>query len=118
MFSQPVQQTPENMGSMAFEVFGELLKLIALGLWAVLKHPVISVPLAVVGGVVYLAGPAVMLAVALTVVTVLAGWRMLDAGSFRTRVQEPVKQRSRLSVYRRRWPKTMVMCGLSKKYDR
>jgi S-DNA-T family DNA segregation ATPase FtsK/SpoIIIE len=84
--------------------------------WAVIKRPILSVPVAVyVGLLVWLGSHAVHGLVA-CVVIVLVVWRAARRSSFERVVWAPARcSWRRLWVYERRWRSTMVLSGLGKR---
>jgi len=85
--------------------------------WAVVKRPVLSVPIAAYAGPVVWLGAHDAQALVLWLVLVLVAWRILHRRSFQRLVGRRLRRSwRRLWVYDRRWRSTMVLSGLAKRY--
>jgi S-DNA-T family DNA segregation ATPase FtsK/SpoIIIE len=85
--------------------------------WAIVKRPILSVPVAAyVGLVVWLGGHDAQ-ALALYAIGLLVAWRLVHKRSYQRLVGRRLRASfRRLWVYESRWRRTMVHCGLGKRY--
>jgi S-DNA-T family DNA segregation ATPase FtsK/SpoIIIE len=85
--------------------------------WAIVKRPVLSVPVAAYVGLAVWLGDHNAHALAAWLVLVLVAWRLLHKRSFQRFVGRRLRSSfRRLWVYERRWRSTMVLSGLGKRY--
>jgi S-DNA-T family DNA segregation ATPase FtsK/SpoIIIE len=118
--SQPVvvqRQRPRGLVDVFVMLFVALVAGWLLVVWAVVKRPILSVPVAVYVGLVMWLGAHDAQALALYLVLVLIVWRVAHKRSFQRLVGRPLRcWWPRLWVYERRWRSTLVLCGLGKRY--
>src|SRR4051794_2636673 len=97
-----------------------LLVLVAgwlLVLWAIVKHPILAIPAALVVGLVVLVGGHDAEALLVWALIVLVVWRLVHKRSFERLVGRRMRGVwVRWWVYQRRWNGTMAMSGLTKHY--
>jgi S-DNA-T family DNA segregation ATPase FtsK/SpoIIIE len=118
--SQPVvvqRQRPRGLADAFVMLFVALVAGWLLVVWAVVKRPILSIPVAVYVGLVVWLGAHDAQALALYVVIALGVWRVAHKRSFQQLVGGPLRcWWRRLWVYERRWRSTLVLCGLGKRY--
>lgn len=119
MQSQPVvtQRRPPGLGD---ALVGLLVVLVAWWLvviWALIRRPILSVPVAAAGGLVAWLGAHDASALVIYVLVAHGGWRLAHKASFQRLVGRRFRASwRRLWVYERRWRSTMVLSGLGKRY--
>jgi len=88
-----------------------------LVVWAVIKRPILAVPVAMYVGLVALVGAHDAQALVLWALIVLGVWRLVHKRSFERLVGRRLRcWWARWWVYQRRWKGTMAMSGLTKRY--
>lgn len=118
--SQPVMVQRQRPRGLA-DAFVMLLVALVAGwlvvVWAVVKRPILSVPVAVYAGLVVWLGAHDAQALAVYLVIALVVWRVVHKRSFQRLVGGRLRcWWRRLWVYERRWRSTLVLCGLGKRY--
>lgn len=92
-----------------------IIELIFRCIWQILKHPMIWVPPALVGGFVYLVGPIAAGMIVLLVAFALTQWEHLSPESFDRILWHRLRTRAiRTFRYELGWKHKMVDCGLHK----
>jgi S-DNA-T family DNA segregation ATPase FtsK/SpoIIIE len=118
--SEPVvvqRQRPRGLADAFVMLLVALVAGWLLVVWAVVKRPILSIPVVVYVGLVVWLGAHDAQALALYVVIVLVVWRVAHKRSFERLVGGPLRcWWRRLWVYERRWRSTLVLCGLGKRY--
>jgi DNA segregation ATPase FtsK/SpoIIIE, S-DNA-T family len=121
MQSEPVVAQRCSHG-LADALVGVLVVLVAwwlLVLWAVVRRPILAVPVAAVAGLVWWVGGHDAEALVIYAVAALGVWRLVHKGSFQRLAGRRLRAVwRRLWVYERRWRSTMVLSGLGKQYRR
>jgi S-DNA-T family DNA segregation ATPase FtsK/SpoIIIE len=85
--------------------------------WAIVKRPILSVPVAVYVGLVVWLGERDAQGWVLSLVFVLVAWRLVHKRSYQRLVGRRLRASfRRLWVYERRWRRTMVQSGLGKRF--
>ncbi len=88
-----------------------------LMVWAIVKRPLLSVPLAAYIALVIWLGPHDAQALVVWALIGLGVWRLAHKASFQRLIGRRLRSSwRRLWVYDRRWRRTMVLCGLGKRY--
>ncbi|MGI9100769.1 MAG: FtsK/SpoIIIE domain-containing protein [Solirubrobacteraceae bacterium] len=88
-----------------------------LMVWAIVKRPLLSVPLAAYIALVIWLGPHDAQALVVWALIALGVWRLAHKSSFQRLIGRRLRSSwRRLWVYDRRWRRTMVLCGLGKRY--
>jgi len=118
--SQPVARRPPPPRDLV-DVFVVLVIVLVAGwllvAWAIVKRPILSVPVAAYVGVVVWLGERDAQALVVYAVVVLVVWRLVHKRSYQRLVGRRLRAGfRRLWVYERRWRSTMVHCGLGKRY--
>ncbi len=118
--SQPVarrQPPPRDLAGVFVFLAVALVAGWLLVVWAVVKRPILSVPIAAYVGLVVWLGEHDAQALVLWALLTLAVWRLAHKHSFQRLVGRPLRASwRRLWVYERRWRSTLVLCGLGKRY--
>jgi hypothetical protein len=97
--------------------YGHLAQDALLVLWAIVKRPILSVPIVAYVGLVVWLGEHDVQALVLWALLALVVWRLVHKHSFQRLVGRPLRTRwRRLWVYDRRWRSTMVLSGLGKRH--
>jgi S-DNA-T family DNA segregation ATPase FtsK/SpoIIIE len=121
MQSQPVVARRRPHG-LADALVGVLVVLVAwwlLVLWAVIRRPILAVPVAAVAGLVAWVGAHDAEALVIYALVALGVWRLVHKRSFQRLAGRRLRAAwRRLWVYERRWRSTMVLSGLGKQYRR
>src|SRR4051794_25484557 len=121
MQSEPVVAQRRSHG-LADALVGVLVVLVAwwlLVLWAVVRRPILAVPVAAVAGLVWWVGGHDAEALVIYAVAALGVWRLVHKSSFQRLAGRRLRAVwRRLWVYERRWRSTMVLSGLGKQYRR
>jgi S-DNA-T family DNA segregation ATPase FtsK/SpoIIIE len=110
------QQRPQGWGDVAIEVFVKGIGTMVLkSLWWLFCRPKLWVPLAIVGGFVYLAGPIAAGAVVVIFALILHTWWTLGRESFTRFIGRPVYVAwRRFWKYQLQWRSTMIDYGMLK----
>jgi S-DNA-T family DNA segregation ATPase FtsK/SpoIIIE len=120
MQSQPVAQRParpSGLGDALIFLVAALLGGWLLVAWAIVKRPLLSVPIAAYVGLVAWLGAHDAQALVIFAVIGLVAWRLGHKTSFQWLIGRRLRQSwRRLWVYERRWRSTMTMSGLAKRY--
>jgi S-DNA-T family DNA segregation ATPase FtsK/SpoIIIE len=116
----PVAQRPAPTAGLAdalmFVVIALVERCLAAG-WALVRRPILSVPVAVYVGLVVWLGARVVHGLLACALLVLVVWRLAHRGSFQRLVWVALRSAWRqLWVYERRWRSTMILSGLGKRY--
>src|SRR5215218_1037316 len=118
--SEPVarrQPPPRDLAGVLVVLVVALIAGWLLVVWAVVKRPILSVPIAVYVGLVVWLGPHDGQALVLWALLALGVWRLVHKRSFQRLVGRRLRSSRRRSwVYERRWRSTMVLSGLAKRY--
>src|SRR5919112_3648161 len=122
MLSEPVVAQQRRPHGLADALVGVLVFFVAwwlLVLWAVIRRPVLAVPVAAVGGPGPWVGVQGASALVVYAAVVLGVWRLVHKRSFQRFAGRRLRAlRRRVWVYERRWRKVMVLSGLGKQYRR
>lgn len=121
MQSQPVvaQRRPRGLADALVGVVVALVAWWLLVVWAVIRRPILGVPIVVVVGLVAWVGAHDASAVVIYAVVALGVWRLVHKRSFQRLAGRRLRTVwRRLWVYERRWRSTMVLSGLGKQYRR
>jgi hypothetical protein len=99
-----------------FVVIAMVERCLGMG-WALVRRPILSVPVAVYVGLVVWLGAREVHGLLACAVLVLVVWRLTYRGLFERLVWVAVRSSWRgLWVYERRWRSTMILSGLGKRY--
>jgi S-DNA-T family DNA segregation ATPase FtsK/SpoIIIE len=121
MLSQPVvaQRRPRGLADALVGVLVVLVAWWLLVIWAVLKRPILGVPVVIVAGLVAWLGAHDAEALVIYALVALGVWRLAHKRSFQRFAGRRLRALwRRLWVYERRWRSTMVLSGLGKQYRR
>jgi S-DNA-T family DNA segregation ATPase FtsK/SpoIIIE len=118
--SDPVAQRPAPTSGLADALMFVVIALVERCLavvWALVRRPILSVPLAGYVGLVVWFGAREVHGLLTCALFVLLVWRLAHRGSFDRLVWVAVRSSWRqLWVYERRWRSTMILSGLGKRY--
>jgi S-DNA-T family DNA segregation ATPase FtsK/SpoIIIE len=118
--SQPVarrQPPPKDLADVFVFLAIALVAGWLLVVWAVVKRPVLSVPVAAYVGLVVCLGAQGAQDLVLWLVVALVAWRLVHKRSYQRFVGRRLRASfRRLWVYESRWRRTMVHSGLGKRY--
>ncbi len=103
------------------DAFGMLLIAVVAGwllvAWAIVKRPVLAIPTGLFVGVSVWIGSHDAAGVLIYVLVALGVWRLVHKTSFQRLVGGRLRCSWRhLWIYERRWRRTLVLCGLGKRY--
>jgi DNA segregation ATPase FtsK/SpoIIIE, S-DNA-T family len=113
----PVWRAPVYRTPAAIIAIAQLCRLIGWLVRLVVRHPVLSLVLAVLGFVWAETGWLGVALLAVWAVAVLASWRVLWPMSFGRWVARPARSAWRSRRYRRRWASVMTISGLAPWYQ-
>jgi DNA segregation ATPase FtsK/SpoIIIE, S-DNA-T family len=120
MQSGPVAQRPAPTAGLADALMFVVIALVERCLavvWALVRRPILSVPVAVYVGLVVWLGARVVHGLLACALLVLLVWRLVHRDSCQRLVWAPLRSSWRqLWVYERRWRSTMMLSGLGKRY--
>jgi S-DNA-T family DNA segregation ATPase FtsK/SpoIIIE len=121
MLSEPAvaQRRPRGLADALVGVLVVLVAWWLLVIWAVIKRPILAIPVAAIAGLVAWLGAHDAEALIIYAVVALGAWRLVHKRSFQRFAGRRLRALwRRVWVYERRWRSTMVLSGLGKQYRR
>lgn len=114
--SEPVMRRAAPTTGLADALMFLLIALVTgylVAVWAVIRRPILSLPIAAGVGLVLWLGPRVALGLSTCALVICVLWRLAHRSSFERLVWGPLRcSWRRLWVYERRWRSTMILSGL------